>query len=214
MISSLRLLFFVLVVCACSADGTAPLARADVVVEPRRVDAVPPPPPPAEPEHADACPTGFRCDPSAFGRQPITSLLVQKRAHALHLVAGTTIVRSYRVALGAGGLGQKAYEGDKVTPIGSYRITGRYSSRWHTYLALDYPSQADRERHAQLVAAGDVPDGRGPGSAIALHGRRADMPDGLHKLIDWTLGCVALDNDEIDEVASLVSVGTAVVIEP
>ena len=55
---------------------------------------------------------------------------------------------------------------------------------------------------------------RAPGSAIAIHGHRQDQPSRLHKAFDWTLGCVSLDNDEIDEVASVVGVGTKVVIEP
>ena len=79
---------------------------------------------------------------------------------------------------------------------------------------LDYPGDEDRRRFAELVARGEVEAKRGPGSAIAVHGHRADQRDGLHKTWDWTLGCVALDNGEIDEVASLAPVGTRVVIEP
>ena len=161
------------------------------------------------------CPTGHRCDYGAFTRRPpITQILIEKAAHRLHLVSGELVVRSYGVALGSGGLGKKAYEGDRVTPIGRYHVVGRYPSRWHTYLALDYPNDDDRKRHAELVARGEVPDGRGPGSAIASHGRKAMQPDRLHKLVDWTLGCVALDNAEIEEVASVAPVGTEVVIVP
>jgi hypothetical protein len=171
-------------------------------------------PPSGEPPSSDGCPAGWTCDYGAFDGATISSVLVRKAAHELHLLSGDRIVKSYTVALGSGGLGQKHYEGDKVTPIGRYRVTGRYPSKWHTFLALDYPSEEDRARHAAMVAAGAVPDGRGPGSGIAIHGRRKDMPDGVHKLADWTLGCVALDNDEIDEVAGRVPIGTTVVIEP
>jgi murein L,D-transpeptidase YafK len=111
-------------------------------------------------------------------------------------------------------LGQKHHEGDRVTPIGRYRITGRYPSKWHTYLALDYPTAVDRQRYAALVERGEAPPKVGAGSAIAIHGRRAEMPDGLHKLSDWTLGCIALDNGEIDEVAAHAPIGTPVTIEP
>ncbi len=165
----------------------------------------------------EPCPAGWRCDRAAFSRSPrpaVTEILVQKQAHRLHLVAGRTIVRTYGVALGGGGMGQKRYEGDRVTPIGTYHVTGRYPSKWHTYLALDYPNDEDRRRHAELLARGEVPAGKGPGSAIAIHGHRAEMPERLHKLVDWTLGCVALDDAEIDEVAAVAPVGTRVVIEP
>jgi L,D-peptidoglycan transpeptidase YkuD (ErfK/YbiS/YcfS/YnhG family) len=180
---------------------------------------VPPPaapPPPAVPPRDPGCPVGLACDLAAWSRAPrpvVTEVLIEKRAHRLHLVAGRTIVRSYGVALGSGGLGQKLVEGDRVTPIGAYHITGRYPSKWHTYLALDYPNAEDRRRYAELVARGEVDAKKGPGSAIAIHGHRADMRDGAHKLRDWTLGCVALDRDEIDEVADAAPVGTRVVIE-
>jgi len=165
---------------------------------------------------ADACPVGWTCDPSALERRPapdITEVLIHKRAHRLYLVTGTTIVRSYAVALGYGGAGPKRFEGDAVTPIGTYAITGRLeNTRWHTFLSVSYPNVEDQRRFADLKAHGAVPAGRGIGFGIAIHGHRADQLDGVHKLIDWTLGCVALDNGEIDEVASLVRDGTRVVI--
>jgi L,D-peptidoglycan transpeptidase YkuD (ErfK/YbiS/YcfS/YnhG family) len=168
------------------------------------------------PEDPD-CPRGYRCDFAALASANpphVTEILVRKEAHRLHLVAGDTIVRSYRVALGWGGLGQKYYEGDGTTPIGTYSITGKYPSKWHTYLSLDYPRPADDDRYANAVAEGRAPKGRTAGSAIAIHGHRDNQPEGLHKLVDWTLGCVALDNGEIDEVASLTTNGTRVVIVP
>jgi lipoprotein-anchoring transpeptidase ErfK/SrfK len=161
------------------------------------------------------CPGGWTCDYDAFDRQPnpaITKLFVQKHAHMLHLVAGEIIVKSFTVAIGSGGHGYKRHEGDRVTPIGTYTITGRYPSRWHTYLAISYPNDEDRRRFEDLVTRGEVDRKVGPGSAIAIHGRRKDMWDGAHKAVDWTLGCVALDNGEIDEVAAMAPVGTTVVI--
>ncbi|MCC6555927.1 MAG: L,D-transpeptidase [Polyangiaceae bacterium] len=200
-------------------DGPPPRVEALTTASEAPVRALAAPEPPAASAEAPggdgACPAGYRCDPGALDRAPrpaITELFIQKRAHLLHLVAGNVIVKSYGVALGSGGLGQKRVEGDRVTPIGTYSITGRYPSRWHTYLALSYPNDEDRARFDDLAARGEVDRKLGPGSAIAIHGRRADMRDRHHKLLDWTLGCVALDNDEIDEVAALAPVGTRVVI--
>jgi len=143
----------------------------------------------------------------------IDLILVEKSERRLALVTGTDVVAVYTVALGSGGMGQKHYEGDKTTPMGTYSVTAIIKgTRWHTYLALDYPNQEDKARYDALVARGEAPAGVGAGSGIAIHGRRKDMRDGLHKLVDWTLGCVALDNDEIDEVAARVKKGTRVVI--
>lgn len=163
------------------------------------------------------CPTGYPCTLGATldpKDSRDTSILIRKTAHRLHLLLRGTIVRSYGVALGWGGLKQKLYEGDGTTPIGTYAITGEYPSRWHTYLAIDYPRPEDDARYTQAVKDGAAPPKRTAGSAIAIHGHRADQRDGDHKRSDWTLGCVALDNGEIDEVARMTEKGTRVVIDP
>jgi murein L,D-transpeptidase YafK len=165
----------------------------------------------------ERCPADLACDLDAWARTPrprVDEVLVEKRAHRLTLVAGGRAIRVYAVALGWGGLGQKRYEGDGVTPIGTFHVKGRYPSKWHTYLALDYPTAADESRWAAARERGEIPAGKGPGSAIAIHGHRADQPERLHKLVDWTLGCVALDRAEIDEVADAAPVGTRVRIVP
>lgn len=161
---------------------------------------------------APACPVGYRCGSAPSGAA-VDLILVEKRAHRLFLISGNDVLETYSVAIGPGGYGPKGYEGDKVTPTGSYTVTATIKqTKWHTYLALDYPNEEDKRRYAELVAQGKAPPKVGAGSGIAIHGRKADMPDGLHKLVDWTLGCVALDNDEIDEVASRVTKGTRVLI--
>jgi hypothetical protein len=160
-----------------------------------------------------ACPADWPCDGRAAPDAIADAIFIDKSEHRLWLFAGRRVIESYGVALGSGGPGQKHYEGDKITPIGSYRITHIVpKTRWHTYLALDYPAEVDRQRYNDLVAKGEAPPGKTAGSGIAIHGRRADMVDGVHKLVDWTLGCVAIDNDEIDAVAARVAKGTAVTI--
>ncbi len=137
---------------------------------------------------------------------------MQKGPHRLHLVAGGTIVRTYSVALGWGGMGPKKYEGDGVTPTGTYKITDKITSKWHTFLGVSYPSLEDQRAFPLRRARGEVPAGRGIGFGIALHGHANSQSDGEHKKEDWTLGCIALDNPEIDEVAAVVKRGTRIVI--
>jgi L,D-peptidoglycan transpeptidase YkuD (ErfK/YbiS/YcfS/YnhG family) len=161
------------------------------------------------------CPAPYTCDFNAWERAPkptISEILVQKGPHRLHLVAGSTVVRSYTVALGYGGAGPKKYEGDGVTPVGTYAITDRLDSKWHTFLGVNYPSVADQREFPLRKARGEVPPGKGIGFGIAIHGHRKDQADGEHKKLDWTLGCIALDNQEIDEVAAVVKRGTRLVI--
>jgi L,D-peptidoglycan transpeptidase YkuD (ErfK/YbiS/YcfS/YnhG family) len=165
-----------------------------------------------EPKPDQDCPQGYTYRTQEVGRSPADKLLIEKSRHRLHIVRNQTIVKSFTVALGSGGLEQKIFEGDRKTPEGRFAITGRYPSKWHTYLALDYPGDTDRARYDAAVQRGDAPPKVGAGSAIAIHGHRADQPSRLHKLVDWTLGCIALDNNEIDEIAAVAPKGTVVEI--
>jgi lipoprotein-anchoring transpeptidase ErfK/SrfK len=77
---------------------------------------------------------------------------------------------------------------------------------------VSYPNDEDRARFAALQREGRVPAGRGIGHSIGIHGVGSASLSGVHKETDWTLGCIALDDAEIDEVARLVPDGTKIVI--
>jgi murein L,D-transpeptidase YafK len=142
----------------------------------------------------------------------VTEIRIDKSDHALVLMAGDRAVKSYRVAIGPGGSGPKRMEGDKVTPVGTYRVTGRIKGLFHQFLVVSYPNDEDRRRHAELRKRGEIPAGVGVGNGIGIHGTGHKDWNGVHKESDWTLGCVALDDDEIDEIASRVKDGTRIVI--
>jgi murein L,D-transpeptidase YafK len=150
--------------------------------------------------------------PSASEGPLATEIRIGKAAHRLELVAGGRVVKAYRVALGPGGPGPKRMEGDKVTPVGTYRIVGRIKGLYHQFLTVSYPNDDDKKRHAELQKRGLVPPGAGVGGGIGIHGTGHKEWNGVHKESDWTLGCIALDDDEIDEVAARVKDGTRVVI--
>ena len=127
----------------------------------------------------------------------------------MELHAGGKVIRRYKVALGQGGLPPKEREGDARTPEGRYFIDAKYEhSAYHKALHVSYPNPEDRKRAAKL----GVP----PGGAIMIHG----LPNGKgwvgagHRLYDWTLGCIAVTDEEIDQVWKLVPVGTPVEIRP
>ena len=141
--------------------------------------------------------------------QKADSILILKKDHLLELLAGGRVIRTYKVALGSGGLAPKEREGDGRTPEGHYLIDARNSaSAYHRALHISYPNAEDRQRAAKL--------GVSPGGAVMIHG----LPNGkgfigpAHRLYDWTLGCVAVTDDEIDEIWNLVPVGTPVEIRP
>jgi murein L,D-transpeptidase YafK len=147
--------------------------------------------------------------PPLPANQKVDSILVLKRDHVLELLSDGKAIRSYRVALGRGGLAPKEREGDERTPEGHYVIDARNSeSRFHKALHISYPDSNDRERAARL--------GVSPGGAIMIHG----LPNGLgwigaaHRFYDWTSGCVAVTDAQIDEIWRVVPVGTPVEIRP
>jgi murein L,D-transpeptidase YafK len=142
----------------------------------------------------------------------VTEIRIDKSDHRLALYAGDRLVKAYVAALGPGGPGPKQFEGDKKTPVGTYRVSGRIKGLFHQFLVVSYPNDEDRRRFAELKRRGEVPPGRGVGHSIGIHGVGSRELAGVHKETDWTLGCIALDDDEIDEVASMVRDGTRIVI--
>ena len=137
------------------------------------------------------------------------SIVILKKQHIMELFAGGKVIRTYKVALGRGGLAPKEREGDGRTPEGRYIIDEKNAaSHYHKALHISYPNADDRKRAAQMHVS--------PGGAIMIHG----LPNGMgwlgasHRLYDWTLGCVAVTDAEIDEIWNLVPVGTPVDIRP
>jgi murein L,D-transpeptidase YafK len=161
---------------------------------------------------------------AAAGREPearrVTRILIKKKEHTIQLLSGPTgseeMVVSYKVAIGPGGSGPKRREGDRVTPVGRYHVTMHQPSQFKIFLRLDYPNAEDHRRFAALKRSGELPPEAKIGSDIGIHGPpvslEADLKSGL-KDFDWTLGCIALNDDEISEVARLVRDGTIVDIE-
>jgi murein L,D-transpeptidase YafK len=139
----------------------------------------------------------------------VDSILILKKDHILELLSADKVVRTYKVALGSGGLPPKERQGDARTPEGQYVIDARNAaSQYHKALHISYPNAGDRKRAARL--------GVSPGGDVMIHG----LPNGkgyigaAHRLYDWTLGCVAVTDQEIDEIWTMVPVGTPVEIRP
>lgn len=127
---------------------------------------------------------------------------VEKSERRMELSRAGRVIRSYRVRLGDAPVGRKRRQGDEKTPEGDYRISGRNpNSRFHLSLRVSYPDEADR-RQARAR-------GVDPGGDIFIHGGNvAAYP------FDWTDGCIAVTDREIEEIWSLVPTGTRIRIDP
>jgi murein L,D-transpeptidase YafK len=147
----------------------------------------------------------------AYAAEPSRSdgVLVEKAARRLTLLENGKPIRSYRVSLGGNPIGPKQEEGDERTPEGFYSISARNpSSSFHRSLQISYPSPEDRARAAAA--------GVDPGGLIMIHGigNGFGWVGGLHRFLDWTDGCIAVTNGEMDEIWELVPIGTPVEIRP
>ena len=141
-----------------------------------------------------------------FDHIKVDRVVILKKEHKMLLLSGEQVVRSYRVALGRGGLAPKLRRGDGRTPEGTYKIDSRNpASKYYRALHISYPDHSDAERARRL--------GFNAGGDIEIHGvgRNYDWitPD-KHRMSDWTEGCIAVTNREIDEIWMLVPDGTPV----
>ena len=138
----------------------------------------------------------------------IDKVLVVKSEQKLHLLRQGKIVKSYRVSLGKKD-GPKQYEGDQRTPEGTYRINWRqHSKKFNLAMHISYPNADDLKQAYKLK--------RPAGSMIMLHGTPTDdeYPEWFFKTLNWTDGCIALPNDDMQEVWDLVRDNTPIEIRP
>ena len=126
-------------------------------------------------------------------------MLVNKKKREMVLLRGESVLRTYRIALGREPVGPKRQEGDGRTPEGRYIIDWRNAqSKYHLSLHISYPDAADVARAREA--------GVDPGGDIMIHG----LPDGVRKEGDWTQGCIAVTDEEMDEIWGLVEEGTPI----
>jgi murein L,D-transpeptidase YafK len=138
-----------------------------------------------------------------------TLIVIEKSARRLTLFRNTDVLKSFDVALGSAPSGPKQQEGDGRTPEGAYAIDFMNArSRFHLALRISYPNAADR--------ASAQRQGVSPGGDIMIHGLPNGLGwlSGLHLWRDWTDGCIAVTDRQIDDIWPLVDVGTAVEIRP
>jgi murein L,D-transpeptidase YafK len=134
----------------------------------------------------------------------ITEIQVFKARRELYVLHGREIVRKFDIALGGRPVGAKEFEGDYKTPEGGYRIDRRNArSSYHLSLGISYPNEKDIARAAAV--------GKRPGGDIFIHGR-AGKDRGLGR--DWTAGCIAVTDGEIEDLWAMVRDGTPIYIFP
>lgn len=151
---------------------------------------------------------GSSTPPSKFktyNGPPVTQIVVEKGDRQMFLLSGQKVLKAYDIGLGFQPIGHKQYEGDGRTPEGIYYIDRHNpNSQYHLSLGISYPDPQDKARAMML--------GQQPGGDIMIHGRGAYGNKQRNK--DWTAGCIAVSDKEIEDIFSMVRPGTPVVIYP
>ena len=135
-------------------------------------------------------------------------LIADKYAHELYVYKGGKLLHTFPVDLGPNWIGDKRVSGDNATPEGNYLVTIKKSGRetkYHKALLINYPNPQDKKEFEAQKRAGALPGGAKIGNLIEIHGHGG-------RGINWTNGCIALKNTDMDVVYRLVNVNTPVVI--
>lgn len=141
----------------------------------------------------------------SYSGPPITQIVVEKGDRQMFLLSGRKVIKAYDIGLGFQPIGHKMYEGDGRTPEGVYYINRMNpNSQFHLSLGLSYPDPEDTARAMML--------GQQPGGDIMIHGRGAYGNRQTQR--DWTAGCIAVNDSEIEDIFAMVRPGTPVVIYP
>ena len=134
-------------------------------------------------------------------------IIIDKFAQKCSVYHDGKLKKEFYAELGPHWIGAKQYRGDRATPEGRYHITSKKNSQQTQYykaLLINYPNDEDQARYRHEVKDGNIPK-RGIGNLIEIHGCGG-------KGLNWTDGCIALSNDDIDKLFGLVGVGTPVTI--
>ncbi len=133
----------------------------------------------------------------------VTQVQVHKADRKLYLISQDRVLKSYDIALGFAPVGHKQFEGDGKTPEGAYVINYKNpKSQYHLSLAISYPNETD-------IAFAEA-QGKSPGGEIVIHGGPTDPITQR----DWTWGCIAVTDREMEVIYSMVETGTPIYLMP
>jgi murein L,D-transpeptidase YafK len=145
----------------------------------------------------------------ATRKRSVDRILIEKKERRLMLISKGEVLKIYKIALGGNPDGPKEKQGDNKTPEGTYVIDAKNkNSRYHQSLHISYPNERDKKRAKEL--------GVSPGGDIMIHGITAGFSwvGDLQADSDWTKGCIAVTDEEIEEIYKLAPLNTVVEIRP
>ena len=141
-------------------------------------------------------------------------LFIDKSDYELNIYDDKGWYATYPVVFGNSSLSDKKMEGDKNTPEGTFHINGkRIHEKWYRFLSLDYPTRESREKFNRRKERGEIPATARIGGGIGIHGTWPHEDFVIDRYKNWTLGCISMKRNDVDEIYSFSPVGTKVTIQ-
>lgn len=141
-------------------------------------------------------------------------IVIDKSNYELYVYDSKGWYATYPVVFGNNPLFDKKMEGDRCTPEGEYKIAGKKPhNKWSRFIAIDYPTQEDKDQFEQMKRRGEVPASAKLGGGIGIHGTWPHEDFVIDRYKNWTNGCIALKREDVEELYSYIQIGTTVTIK-
>lgn len=140
-------------------------------------------------------------------------ILIDKSDYELSIYDSKGWYATYPVVFGNNTLADKKMEGDRNTPEGSFKIISkRIHDKWFRFLSLDYPNKESWDKFNKMKSRGEIPSTARIGGGIGIHGTWPHEDFQIDRYKNWTLGCISMKNDDIEEIYRFITPGTKVII--
>lgn len=142
------------------------------------------------------------------------SILIDKSDYKLQIIAGKKVIKTYPVVFSSNPVDDKLKEGDRCTPEETFYIKSKYPHKsWNKFIWLDYPNENSLNKIKKAKEEKRIPYNASPGGEIGIHGVPKGSDDAIDKKQNWTWGCISLKNKDIDEIYSVISNKTPIIIQ-
>jgi murein L,D-transpeptidase YafK len=142
-------------------------------------------------------------------------LVVDKSENTITIFDASDWLIQWPCTFGSHDLGDKMMQGDRKTPEGKFKIVGKYPhKKWNKFIRINYPTPADYLKFEERRKSGLIPMEAKIGGDIGIHGTWPREEWAVENLQPWTLGCISMKNDDLNELYGMVKMGTVVIIKP
>jgi len=141
-------------------------------------------------------------------------ILIDKSDYELSVYDQKGWYATYPVVFGNSSLSDKKMEGDKNTPEGTFHIVSkRIHDKWDRFMALDYPTEESRQKFNQRKQRGEIPADARIGGGVGIHGTWPHEDFVIDRYKNWTMGCISMKREDVEDIYNYVPAGTKVIIQ-